>query len=92
MAELRQARMDLWNNSHLDAPVYLLGDMVWYRHPVERSAAFRPNWVAPHRVRVREGECRYRLWTGQREYGAPVSLIKRYLGPGFRWEAVAIIL
>ena len=27
VAELRQARMDLWNNSHLDAPVYLLGDM-----------------------------------------------------------------
>ena len=83
VAELRQARMDLWNNSHLDAPVYLLGDMVWYRHPVERSAALRPNWVGPHRVRVREGECSYRLWTGQREYGAHVSLMKRYLGPGF---------
>ena len=39
VAELRQARMDLWNNSHLDAPVYLLGDMVWYRHPVERSGS-----------------------------------------------------
>ena len=35
VAELLQARMDRWNNSHLDAPVYLLGHMVWYRHPVE---------------------------------------------------------
>ena len=53
VADLRQARMDLWNNSHLDAAVYLLGDMVWYRNPVERRAALRPNWVGPHRV---EGE------------------------------------
>ena len=64
VANLRQARMDLWDKSHLDAPVYSLGDMVGYRHQVERSAALRPNWVGPHRVGVRAGECCYRLWVG----------------------------
>ena len=35
---------------------------------------------------MREGECSYRLWTGQLAYRAHVSLMKRYLGPGFGWK------
>ena len=71
MADLRRARMALWNDSHADAPVYILGGMVYH------------DWVGPHKVRGREGESSYRLWKGQREYGAQASLMKRYLGPGF---------
>ena len=83
VADLRRARMALWNESHAEAAVYTLGDMAWYRYPAERSAALRPDWVRPHRVRGRKGESSYRLWTGQREYGAHASLMTRYLGPGF---------
>ena len=64
VADLRRARTALWNDSHAEAPVYTLGYMAWCRQPAELSAALRPNWVGPHRVRGREGESSYRLWTG----------------------------
>ena len=37
VADLRRARMALWNDSHADVPVYTLGEMVWYRHPPGRA-------------------------------------------------------
>ena len=55
VADLRRARMALWNDSHADPPVYALGEMAWYRHPAERSAALRPDlWVDTECVVGRE--------------------------------------
>ena len=88
VADLRRARMALWNDSQTDVPVYTLGEMVWYRHPAERSAALRPDWVGPHRVRGRGGESSYGLWTGQTEYGAHASVPVT----GFWRKATATIL
>ena len=86
VADLRRARMALWNDSHADAPVYTLGEMVWYRHPAERSAALRPDWLGPHGVRGREGESSYR---GSLEHNVVDEAVP---GTGFWRKASATVV
>jgi len=81
LEEVQRKRVARWNRARREPVVYLPGEWVWYRHPVDRSSELHASWVGPYVVRVRTSVQSYVLWTSKRELEAPVSLMKRWLGP-----------